>query len=217
MKTFVYIVVAVAATATGFLIYRFGIEPRLVQEPPATAEPAAVAGSPSQIPAELPDFTLVDRKGEPRSIRSWPGKSLIVNFWATWCAPCRREIPLLKQINEDYAEQGFQVVGIAVDFREDVLKYADEMQINYPLLIGEQDGLDAINAFGLEAVAFPFTIFTDQQSRIVLTHLGEVTEEESKLLLDIIERVNRGELTPQAARAVASEQLAKLEQETPAV
>src|SRR5690606_12012930 len=159
----------------------------------------------SQTPTELPEFTLVDREGEPRSIRSWPGKSLIVNFWATWCAPCRREIPLLKQIHEEYAEQGFQVVGIAVDFREDVLKYADEMRITYPLLIGEQDGLDAINAFGLEADGFPFTIFTDQQSRIVLTHLGEITEEESKLLLDIINRVNRGELTPQAARAVASE------------
>lgn len=215
MKTFVYAIVAVAATAAGFLVYRFGIEPRLVQEAPATEEPAT-SGPVSQTPTELPEFTLVDREGEPRSIRSWPGKSLIVNFWATWCAPCRREIPLLKQIHEEYAEQGFQVVGIAVDFREDVLKYADEMRITYPLLIGEQDGLDAINAFGLEADGFPFTIFTDQQSRIVLTHLGEITEEESKLLLDIINRVNRGELTPQAARAVASEQLAQLEQENPA-
>ena len=72
----------------------------------------------------LPDFTLQDRDGTMRSIRSWPGKSMIVNFWATWCAPCRREIPLLKEMQQKHGADGFQIVGVAVDFREDVLKYA---------------------------------------------------------------------------------------------
>src|SRR5690606_38622832 len=147
MKTFVYAIVAVAATAAGFLIYRFGIEPRLVQEAPATEEPAT-SGPVSQTPTELPEFTLVDREGEPRSIRSWPGKSLIVNFWATWCAPCRREIPLLNKIQSQHGDEGFQIVGVAVDFRDDVLKYAKEIGIDYPLLIGEQDGLEAVTKVG---------------------------------------------------------------------
>ena len=84
-----------------------------------------------------------------------------MNFWATWCAPCRREIPLLERLQSEHAADGFQVVGIAVDFRDKVLAYADEMKIDYPLLIGEQEALDAAAAFGVEMVGLPFTVFTD--------------------------------------------------------
>lgn len=221
MKPIIYVVIAVAAGAVGFLIYQHGIEPRLVERAAPASEVTAptapeAAQEPAGMPTHLPEFALTDREGVQRSIRSWPDKSLIVNFWATWCAPCRREIPLLKHIQDERAADGFQVVGIAVDFREDVLKYADEMGINYPVLIGEQEGLDAIAKFGLPATGFPFTVFTDSQSRIVLTHLGEITEAESKVLLDVVSQVNRGELTPEAARVVAAEQLGKIEAESPA-
>ncbi len=104
---------------------------------PATSPP------PAQLVATVPDFKLADRAGDMQSLHDWPGKSLIVNFWATWCAPCRREIPLLEKLQRDHAAEDFQVIGIAVDFRDKVLAYADEMKIQYPLLIGEQEGLDA--------------------------------------------------------------------------
>lgn len=215
MKPINYALIAVVAAAAGFGIYRFGVEPRAASvETPGTAQ--AAHSEPAGLPEVLPDFVLTDREGEARSIQSWPGKSLIVNFWATWCAPCRREIPLLKQIQESHADEGFQVVGIAVDFRDDVLQYADEMGINYPLLIGEQDALDAVAKFGLPAAGFPFTVFTDARSRIVLTHLGEITEAQSAVLLDVVRQVNRGELTPDAARAVAAKQLAQLKEDSPA-
>jgi thiol-disulfide isomerase/thioredoxin len=210
MKTFLtYAVVAVAAAVTGFLIYRF------VATPPTdgSSEGSAIAAS-SGVPEELPEFTLADRAGEPRSIRSWPGKSLIVNFWATWCAPCRREIPLLKQIQAEHDEAGFQVVGVAVDFREDVLAYADEIGIDYPLLIGEEDGLDAVNAFGISAVGFPFTAFTDQRGRIVALHLGELLAPQADVILDAVQRVNRGELTIAEARTGVATSLAALESES---
>ncbi|HEX7013260.1 MAG TPA: TlpA disulfide reductase family protein [Steroidobacteraceae bacterium] len=215
MKTFHYVTVAVLAAAAGFAIYRFGIEPNLLGESaprevpaqtPSTSEPAAEPAMPSV----LPDFTLADLSGQPRSILSWPGKSMIVNFWATWCAPCRREIPLLRSIQQEHGEEGFQVVGVAVDFREDVLNYAEEIGIDYPVLIGEQDGLDAVNKFGLGSVGFPFTVFTDNQHRIVAFHLGEIEPKEADVLLDAVRRVNSGELTPAAARTVAAKQLAAL-------
>ncbi|MBB6094649.1 thiol-disulfide isomerase/thioredoxin [Povalibacter uvarum] len=213
MKAVIYGAVAVVAAAVGFGIYRYALAPHAPVAPveqaagpasePATPEPAA-------IPANLPDFSLQDREGNLRSIRSWQGKSMIVNFWATWCAPCRREIPLLKEIQKTQGGNGFQVVGVAVDFREDVLKYAGEIGIDYPILIGEQDGLDAVTSFGMGSLGFPFTVFTDNQGRIVLTHLGELTQPQSVIMIDAVNRVNRGELTPDAARAVAAGQLEEI-------
>jgi thiol-disulfide isomerase/thioredoxin len=210
MKTPAYIVIALVAAAAGFGIYRFGIAPKIQEQQLNAAEAAQVEGPAPAMPEVLPDFTLADIDGQPRSIRSWEGKSMIVNFWATWCAPCRREIPLLKKIQAEHGPEGFQIVGVAVDFREDVLKYAQEIGIDYPVLIGEQDGLDAVNKFGQGSLGFPFTVFTDNQQRIVMFHLGEIHPEQAQVLLGAVRKVNSGELTPQAARTVAAKQLAAL-------
>lgn len=213
MKLMGYAAVAVAAAAVGFGVFRYGIAPQIAPAPqvPASAPATATAESAPAMPTLLPEFSLQDRDGQVRSIRSWPGKSMIVNFWATWCAPCRREIPLLREIQQQQGPQGFQVVGVAVDFREDVLKYADEIGIDYPILIGEQDGLDAVTKFGVGSLGFPFTVFTDTQGRIVLTHLGELTRPQSEVMLDTVGKVNRGELTVAAARVVVAKQLEQLE------
>jgi thiol-disulfide isomerase/thioredoxin len=219
MKPIGYVVVALIAAAAGFGIYQFGIAPRVGVELPqavnetsnATAAPeASESEGDDALPETLPDFTLANLEGQPQSIRSWTGKSMIVNFWATWCAPCRREIPLLKKIQSEHGAEGFQVVGVAVDFRDDVLKYAKEIGIDYPLLIGEQDGLEAVTKFGRGSLGFPFTVFTDNQQRLVLFHLGEIHPEQAEVMLATVRRVNAGELTPAAARAVAAKQLQEL-------
>lgn len=215
MKATAYVAVAVIAAVAGSLIYRYVAMPRAATEitvEPATpqAAEADTAEPPSAVPTTLPDFTLGDLSGTPRSIRSWPGKSMIVNFWATWCAPCRREIPLLRELQKQHGAEGFQIVGVAVDVREDVVKYAQEIGIDYPVLIGEQDGLDAVNKFGQGSIGFPFTVFADNQGRIVLFHLGEIHKEQVDVLLGAVRDVNSGKLTPEAARVVAAKQLAAL-------
>lgn len=221
MKSIGYIAVALVAAAAGFGIYQFGIAPRANTEQvstsnqSATAPPSSAAqadASAEGLPEILPDFTLANLEGQPQSIRSWPGKSMIVNFWATWCAPCRREIPLLNKIQAEHGAEGFQIVGVAVDFREDVLKYAKEIGIDYPLLIGEQDGFEAVTQFGRGSLGFPFTVFTDNQHRLVLFHLGEIHPPQAEVMLAAVRKVNSGELTPLAARAVAAKQLAELPQ-----
>jgi hypothetical protein len=98
------------------------------------------------------------------------------------------------------------VVGIAVDFREDVLKYARAIGIDYPLLIGEQDGLDAAQAFGMDMV-LPFTVFADAQRRIVALKVGELHADEAAFILDIVAEVNAGRLELAPARTAIAAKL----------
>jgi thiol-disulfide isomerase/thioredoxin len=214
MKSTALVVVALAAAVAGFISYRYAFTPHgvaVTAQPSTQAAPQPAAEPDSSdstaFPKSLPDFTLMDRDGSMKSIRSWPGKSMIVNFWATWCGPCRREIPFLKELQHQRGAEGFQLVGIAVDVREDVLKYAEKIGIDYPLLIGEQDAFDAVSKFGLESTGLPFTVFTDKNARIVVTHLGELKPPQAKLILDAVTRVNAGELTPAQARTVVAKQL----------
>jgi len=179
------------------------------------APPPPPAAAPAQLVETLPAFQLADRAGQPRSLQDWPDRALIINFWATWCAPCRREIPLLLQLQRDHADQGFQVIGVAVDFRDKVLAYADEMQIDYPLLIGEQEALDAAAAFGVTTVGLPFTVFSDRKGRVVTAHLGELTAAEADLILDAVRRVDAGETTPAEARVAVEAALAALPEPPP--
>jgi thiol-disulfide isomerase/thioredoxin len=177
------------------------------------AAPDAVAAEPAnaQLAATIPQFKLADQDGVMRSLRDdWQGKALIINFWATWCAPCRREIPLLKQLATAHAAENFQVIGIAVDFRDKVLEYAKEMQIDYPMLIGEQEALDAAAAFGVDALGLPFTIFTDTGGRVVALHMGELDAGEAAVILAAVRDVNAGRSDPPQARAAIEAGLAAL-------
>jgi thiol-disulfide isomerase/thioredoxin len=165
-------------------------------------EPAAPTDAvpPLKLAANLPEVSLLDRDGVQRGFDHWRGQSLIVNFWATWCAPCRREMPLLERLQAENAADGFQVVGVAVDYRDKVLAYADKMNISYPLLIGEQEALDAAAAFGVEMIGLPFTVFSDARGRIIAAHIGELTAAQADVILAAVRRVNSGSATPLEAR-----------------
>ena len=215
MNSRTLIVIAALAGLAGAAGYYLVVKPRATTptvaeaRAPTTIEPAAAPKM--QLAAVIPEYKLADREGVPRSLKDdWQGKALIVNFWATWCAPCRREIPLLNKLAADRAGENFQVVGVAIDFRDKVLDYAKQMQIDYPLLIGEQDALDAAAAFGVDAVGLPFTIFTDTGGRVIALHMGELTADEAAIILGAVGEVNAGRTDPAQARQAIAAALAAL-------
>jgi len=160
---------------------------------------------PPKIPDRLPQFSLGDRSGKTTPIASFAGKSLIINFWATWCAPCRSEIPLLESLQAEWAGRGASVVGIAVDHRDEVLEFADRFKIGYPLLIGEQDALDAAASFGVTSPVFPFTVFTDRRGEVVALFIGELHQPQAELILSQVQQLNDGQIElPAARRAITA-------------
>jgi thiol-disulfide isomerase/thioredoxin len=209
-KTLLLILVAVTAGAAGYWFARDPAQIDLIQaKNPSIESPEKQTPKIQVIPDRLPEFTLNDRDNRPTPISSFTQPILVLNFWATWCEPCRREIPLLRKLRRERGGQGVEIVGIAVDFREPVLKYAEKVGLDYPLLIGEQDAIDAIDALGLPG-AFPATVFFDAQRRIVVSKLGELHAEQAAFILDRVAAVNAGQLALPAAKQQINEQLAKL-------
>jgi thiol-disulfide isomerase/thioredoxin len=155
---------------------------------------------PAVIPEFRPDVTLADRDGKPRALSEWDGKPAVINFWATWCAPCRREIPMLNTLAREESYARFEIIGIAIDFREDVLKYLETRPIDYTVLIGEQDGMAAARAFGMDSIGLPFTAFTDQQGRIATIHVGELHRDQAEVILSAVQAVDAGTIDMPTAR-----------------
>ncbi len=170
-----------------------------------SSETASVV-PPAKVPEVLPAFSLLDRDGKSRSLQDWKGKMLVVNYWATWCPPCVREIPLLNQLRRERAAKNVEVIGIAVDFRDDVLKFLNDKPIEYPLLIGEEDGLEAVKAVGMTP-AFPFTLFADSKQRIVALRVGELHHDEASMILDRVADVDSGKLSLTDAREQITQSL----------
>lgn len=186
------------------------VDPAPTPPPAAVKEESAKPPAPPRvIPTVLPGISLADTDGVKHPLSEWKGRPLMVNFWATWCEPCRREIPLLKKLHQERSADGLEIVGIAVDFRDAVRRYAHDMGIDYPVLVGEQDGLDAIAQFGMDTV-FPFTVFADRQGRIVTLKIGELHAEEARFILDEVKAVDQGRTGLAAARKAIADGVAAL-------
>lgn len=148
-----------------------------------------------------PAFTLPDVTGNPREFSEWQGKNRILNFWATWCAPCRREIPLLKAFQDEQRDNGFQVIGIAVDFAEPVAHYAEAAEFNYPILVGEQDAMAVAESSGIEFIGLPFTMFVASDGELIGAYIGELHQSHLDTIVEVMTRLDRAEISKDEARA----------------
>ncbi len=198
-------VLLVAAGALGFWVQRIErptsslrVAPtRSVRKAPGASAP--VASAPRAIPERLPDFVLPGLDGAPHRLSEWKGRPLVVNFWATWCEPCRHEMPLLEEIHRKYAKDGIEIVGIAVDYREPVEKFVHQLGIEYPVLIGDKGGLAAVTAFGMDTV-LPFSVFADRDGQIVTLKIGELHRDEADFILARLIELDRGRASLTAVR-----------------
>lgn len=136
---------------------------------------------------QRPDFSLQDTDGRTRSINEWSGKVLVINFWATWCPPCRKEIPAFVDLQEQYGKQGLQFIGIAIDEKDKVSEFSDTYGVNYPMLLGTLDAIELGKRYGNSFGALPYTIIVGKDGKIAYIQRGELlkttAEAEIKKLL----------------------------------
>jgi thiol-disulfide isomerase/thioredoxin len=119
---------------------------------------------------------FADLSGKTQTLAQRRGKVLVVNFWATWCAPCREEIPGLMRVHRKYAPNGVELVGIALDNASKVLEYSKEMGMDYLLLIAGAQTLAIGKDLGNQAGVLPYTVVLDRGGEVVYTHAGALTE-----------------------------------------
>ncbi len=177
--------VLVAALAAGFVAYRW-VAPGSAPAPQAsTAMPAAGKTMTADEALNL-KFDSLDGTGSHR-LTDWHGKAVILNFWATWCQPCRQEIPLLVRLQAQYAAQGLQVVGIATDETDEksVQAFLKKMVVNYPMLMGTDDVGNMVAGFGGNLIGLPYTVVLDRNGKVLSIHAGELHPEEAQPLVDM--------------------------------
>jgi thiol-disulfide isomerase/thioredoxin len=119
---------------------------------------------------------FADLSGKTQTLAQRRGKVLVVNFWATWCAPCREEIPALMRVNQKYAPKGVELVGIALDNASKVQAYSKDMGMDYVLLVAGAQTLALGRDLGNQAGVLPYTVVLDRGGNVVYTHAGAMTE-----------------------------------------
>jgi len=166
------LLIGLAAVAIGLFAGIYAGQ-RHAASPPVVAPPLA-AGSIERLFAS----TLDDTNGRAQAFTQWQGKTLVVNFWATWCPPCREEMPAFSQLQTKYAANDVQFVGIALDTPENVRDFAKQFPVAYPLLIGGGTATDLARQLGDAQLVLPYTLVIGPGGELRFRQPGRVSEPE---------------------------------------
>ena len=121
----------------------------------------ARSGAADLLSAKYPDLS-----GRPRRLSEWRGRPILCNFWASWCAPCREELPLLDAAQKEHASIGLQVVGIAIDSAPNIKVFLKSVPIAFPVLVAEGSAIDLMRRLGNQSAALPFSVGLDRAGRL---------------------------------------------------
>ncbi len=125
--------------------------------------------------ANLWVLPLQDLEGRTQPLSGWKGKILVVNFWATWCEPCRVEVPALVRTQDKYVSNNVQIVGISLDSAVKVREFAKEFKIQYPLVISSLNAIEITRKLGNNAAGLPYTVVLDANGIIMARQLGGIS------------------------------------------
>ncbi|OGT81228.1 MAG: hypothetical protein A3H91_03990 [Gammaproteobacteria bacterium RIFCSPLOWO2_02_FULL_61_13] len=167
------------AAAAGFIFARWQHDRSAADQPTATTMTAAIRAT-AVVGAERPDFTLPDLEGVMHNVGEWDGKVLAINFWATWCPPCRKEIPEFVALQSKYADRGLQFVGVALEQPDPVRRFAAEHQVNYPVLVGEMEVIQVAESYGNLAGVLPYTVLVGRDGKIAFVHAGPLSTQQAE-------------------------------------
>ncbi|PLZ01637.1 redoxin [Burkholderia sp. WAC0059] len=148
-----------------------------------TADAASAAGQPGAV-GQLWSAAVTNTAGQPQSLNRFKGHPVVVNFWASWCGPCVREMPELSSLQREYAKKGVQFVGLGVDSATNVKAFLQKVPVDYPVYIIGFGGADLARAFGNNAGGLPFTVVIDAKGTVRATKLGEIQPAELRHTLD---------------------------------
>lgn len=143
----------------------------------------ALPASATRDGATLLALALPDPEGKQESLGQWKGKLLIVNFWATWCEPCKEEMPRFIQLQNRYGARGLQFVGIAIDQADKVRRFAKDIDLNYPTLVGGYGAIELSKTLGNRLGALPFTVVLDRAGGVVHTQLGPLKDAQLQAMI----------------------------------
>jgi peroxiredoxin len=132
---------------------------------------------------QRPEFSAADLNGQLRNIKEWDGKLIFLNFWATWCQPCKKEIPDFIELQTTYDKQDFQIIGIAIDDEKSVREYARKTGINYPVMAVEFEGVALAKRYGNTTGGLPYTVIINRNGEISHTITGELSKKRAKKLM----------------------------------
>lgn len=161
MKQSILIIVTAVFALAGGIFAQYAIDPETEIEASAIAE-----------------FDLPDLESNKHKLSEWNGKIVILNFWATWCPPCRKEIPEFVALQHEYGNKGLQFIGIAIEDKEPVEEFIDFVDINYPILIGGDGAIELAQKMGNRFGAVPFSVVIDRHGQIVHRQPGEFSKDD---------------------------------------
>ena len=185
-KVFLWSVITGLVFASGYLgysLYHYQQDNFVRESAPAQVKAPEPAITTAILGRYRPEFSLPDLNGQLRTVSEWDGKVVALNFWATWCPPCIKEVPEFVALQEKYQTQGLQFIGIALQQPEEVREFVTEHKVNYPILTGELEVIQLAEAYGNHIGALPYTVIIDRNGKVAHVKPGILPTEEAESII----------------------------------